>query len=87
ATASASSAIMSSTNFQFLVVVLPISLSDAPSSNAASCHRCFGEVYDSGHRFFGENYVQELVEKKLLRICLEWNNNIEEGSTHVGYWR
>ena len=38
------------------------------------------EVYDLGHRDFGENYVQELVEKQLL--CpndIRWHYYMEIG--------
>ncbi|MBK9935131.1 MAG: YggS family pyridoxal phosphate-dependent enzyme [Cytophagaceae bacterium] len=32
------------------------------------------EVYDSGHKIFGENYVQEMVEKaEILPKDIEWN--------------
>ena len=41
--------------------------------------------YDAGHRHFGENYVQELVEKaEQVSHCLSWG--LEENQVHPGFF-
>ena len=41
--------------------------------------------YDAGHRHFGENYVQELVEKaEQVSYCLSWG--LEEIQVHPGFF-